>query len=202
VLVGLVLLVGGAGALWMVWPRLAVDDVPEVVGTLTAEPGAPTTNGAGAARRVGAFRAPDATRPLPKRVAPGLAGPARRGEGVRAATPDHDYTQTYSPTVASVTEGVLARSHRIQTCADLHGVPMVPPISPESEAGELEVAVALSFLVHVDAGPSGADADLSVTGAPPELAACLTSAIGDMAVSSPGPDGLTAEVLIPLDIGE
>lgn len=193
---GLVAIAAVLGAGFLFWPEEPADSAIADTEAADEEPAVPRRP---APRPVpgSEYRAPDVAAPLPKRTAEGLGGRLRRGEGVRAATPAHDFHQEYEPTARSVEQAVQARAHRIRACADVHGVPTAPPPFPVENEEELESSVAV--VVDVGDGPELGQVELLINGAAPGLTDCLQQAVSDMMVRTPGAAGLTTQVLIPLD---
>lgn len=113
---------------------------------------------------------------------------------------EHDYEQTYEPTVDAVEDGVEARAHRIRACADVFGVPNVPPAFPVDDDVDLEGMVAVA--VQIDEGEELGQVGVLINGASPGLQDCLQKAVSDMKVNSPESEGLVTQVLIPLDVDD
>ena len=174
----------GVGAMMMLGP--STDTEPATVGEV---------QGAGASRE-NPFASPNVDRPLPKRRA-AMRGPAERREGVPTSRPDHDFTQHYPATLEALEGGVMARSHRLLACTDVHGMPSVPPNHPVPEHIDLDSHMAVEVMLAM--GEADGKVDVQVNGASGELIECFHQAMSDMSIASPGPQAITTQLYVPLD---
>ena len=141
------------------------------------------------------YRAPDIARPLPKRPAP-AKGPKARREGIRTELPDHDYSQQYPATLEALEDAVVARAHRLFACTDVHGMPAFPPNFPVDD--DFDPNQSMAFELLLSEGEDGGKVDLHLNGATEELIHCFYQAIGDLSIDSPGAEGMSSQLVIPM----